>query len=154
MQLGLFITLDNTLITTRSGRTHALHSEDWKFISETIYAIKDYYDKGYKIFIICNQFQISQGFTPKLAFVKKLEDIIETIEKDLKLKKNSISYDYNIEEGLYRTLPNPGIIYELATDFEIDVVNSILIGSCYADKHTAINSGIKNYITVTDLVYN
>lgn len=153
MKKALFLTLDNTLITTLSGRAYSLHSEDWKFIIQTVEAIKDYYSKGYVICIITNQPQIANNIVSEKTFIRKMNLILKTLEKDLKIKSNEISYGYCIEEGTYHYLPNPGLIYDFALEFEIDVLNSILIGNSNKDKLIATYSGITTYIDKTNLTY-
>ena len=151
MKKAIFIILDNTLITTLSGKSYSLHSEDWKFKDNILDAIKVHYDNNYKVCIICNQFQVSSGLTPAKAFLKKLEDVIITLEKALKLPKNSVSYSYCFEPDSYRAIPNPGQVYELACDYEIDVQNSVFIGNTYDDRCIAKNIGLINYFDITDL---
>ena len=151
MKKAVFITLDNTLITTLSGKSYSVHSEDWKFKDNILNVIKDYYNKDYKVCVICNQFQVTYGLTTPKAFLKKLEDVITNIEKALKLRKNSISYSYCFEADSYRALPNPGLIFELACDYELDVKNSCFIGSSYDDRKSAEEVGIVNYFDITDL---
>lgn len=151
MKLALFITLDNTLITTISKRPYAIHSEDWKFTDNILDIIKSYYDKGYKICIVCNQLQVLQGLTTSKAFLKKIEDITNTLEKHLKIKKNSICFNYCFESNTYRSLPNPGLVYELACEYDLDIINSTFIGSSYDDRQIINTTGIKTYFDITDI---
>lgn len=153
MQKALILTLDNTLITTLSGRKYSLHSEDWKFILQTVEAIKDYYSKGYRICIISNQSSITNGITTEKSFIYKMNLIVTTLEKDLKLKINTISYSYCIDEDSYYKLPYPGLLYSLALDFELDLYKSVFIGNSLEDESTSIRCGIRKYIDVTDLNY-
>ena len=151
MNKALFLTLDNTLITTRSGSKYSLHREDWQFIDATVSTIKSYYDKGYLICLIINQSQIADNITTDKVFHAKLTLILQSLEKTLKLKTNSIIYEYCIDIDSYNYLPRPGMIYNLALEYDLDIVNSLLIGNSLYDKTIAIYSGIKNYIGVTDL---
>jgi HAD superfamily hydrolase (TIGR01662 family) len=153
MERLLILTLDGTLITTLSGRKYSVHSEDWKFIIQAVEAIKDYHKRGYKIFIMSNQLAIYNNIISDKSFLRKMNLIVNTLERDLPIKVNSICYDYCIDEESYRFLPKPGMLYEFAVDHEIDLINSVFIGSSLLDKNSALSVGIKNYIDVTNLTY-
>lgn len=153
MNKALFLTLDETLITTLSGRKFALHGEDWKFILQTVEAIKDFYSKGYYICIITNQTNVLNNPLAEKAFLRKMKLVLDTLEKDIKIKHNKISYFYCIDEASYNYLPRPGMIYEYAVDHEIDIVNSTLLGGSIYDRAIAVYAGISNYIDKTNLNY-
>ena len=55
MNKALFLTFDNTLIHTLSGRRIPLHSKDWRINPEILNTIRHYDRLGYKIIIIDNQ---------------------------------------------------------------------------------------------------
>lgn len=153
MRKGLFITLDNVLIKTLSGREYSLHTQDWKFNNQVVEAVKDYNYKGYKIIVITNQSQIYKGLTTEKLFNIKFENVLGALEKHLKLKNNSIASNYCIEEDTYNYIPNPGMVYEIAIEFELDLFNSFLIGNSIYEKELAKKAGISNYLDVTDLNY-
>lgn len=151
MNRALFLTLDDTLVSTRSGHKYSLHREDWKFIDTTVSAIKSYYDKGYLICILINQAQIADNITTDKTFHAKLALILQSLEIKLKLKPNSIIYEYCIDTESYNYLPRPGMVYNLALEYDLDIVNSILIGNSIYDKTISIYSGIKTYFDITEL---
>lgn len=153
MKKALFVILDTALIKTLSGKDYSIHRNDWKFINQTVLCIKDYTLKDYKICIIANQPQITQGLVSEKVFNYKLETILGTLERDLKLPNNSIASSYCKDKYNYRYLPNPGMIYELALEFDLDVVNSTLLGNSIYDKEIIQYTGIKNYLSVLDLIY-
>lgn len=154
MKRALILTLDNTLITTLSKQKYALHAEDWKFILQTVEAIRDYSSRGYRICIISNQPSITNNIISEKVFLRKMELVVSTLEKDLKLKPRTISFSYCIDDESYYKLPNPGLLYNLAIDFELDLYRSIFIGNSLEDESTAILAGIKTFITVTNLNYS
>ena len=65
MNKALFVLIDETLITTKSGRSFPLNSEDWKFKTNFSSIFKDAVDKGYKIILIDNQFFLLCLFSEK-----------------------------------------------------------------------------------------
>jgi histidinol phosphatase-like enzyme len=151
MKRALFLTFDGTLITTLSGRKYSIHSEDWKFILPTVTLIKSYIEKGYVIALLINQPKVKEGIINFKTFNIKLELVLKTLERDLK-KNNIIKYAYCLESNTYHSLPNAGMIYALALDYELDIVNSILASRDVLDKEIAINSGIKYFININNLI--
>lgn len=151
MNKALFLTFDDTLVTTLSGRKYSLHGEDWKFINQAVYAIRDGIKEGYIVCLIINQSAITNNFISERTFNRKLELVLSTLEKDLKLKQNTIKYSYCVDENSYNYLPKPGMIYELALEYEINVPASILIGNSDLDLAITKLSGIGQFINVSEL---
>ena len=145
MKKALFVTFDETLVTTLSGKKYSIHGEDWKFILNTVEIIKKAIKDGYVICFIINQIGIELGYISEKTFLRKVELIIKTLEKDLKLKTNTINYMYCSDSESYLCLPNPGMIYELAVEHEIDVVNSCVVSHTNTDKVICTNSGVINF---------
>jgi D-glycero-D-manno-heptose 1,7-bisphosphate phosphatase len=62
-------------------------------------------------------------------------------------------YDwYNLPEGVERcrcSKPGPGMLEEAASDFELDLGNSVIIGDNYTDIGAGINAGMGKTILVT-----
>lgn len=146
----VFVDLDHTLITTISGKTFPIHSKDWKFIPDTINLL-DRLKKDYKIAIVSNQAGIAHGFLTERVFVHKIEEVCTTLEKILKLKKNTIIYRFcKHKESFYRK-PNPGMVYDILIEEELSIKDSIMIGDLDSDRILAENAGISNYINVLDI---
>lgn len=146
MRKACFLTFDNTLITTLSGRKYPLHGEDWKFINNTLDLIEKYYNKDYLICVLINQSEINKGIISEALFKRKIKLVLTTLQKNLKAEDYKIKVHICTNEEDYNFLPKVGMIYELALQFKIDVVNSILLGSSeLLDKEILKNSGIKNY---------
>lgn len=152
---ALFCDLDGTIITTRSGKKFPLHSEDWKFIDEMLSCIKHYQSKGFKICIVTNQGGIELGYVSERDFIRKISDICINIERRLSLEPNSISYYYckEIDENCYHRKPNPGMAYELAVDYELDLKESIMIGDMESDRLFALNAGIGKYLNINEIEF-
>lgn len=151
MNKALFITFDNTLIRPLSNKTRYLHSNDWRFVNQTLVAIKDYYDKGYVICFIINQSQIDYGVTTPLVFNIKLKAILETISKDLKIPIDHLHFEIAVNEYSYFFLPNPGMIYKLAIKYQLDLKKSVIIGSSFYESSIKNNAGLGKYIDITNL---
>lgn len=146
----IFIVLDGTLITTRSGNKFPLHSEDWKFKLNWYDVLANYnYDK---ICIIGNQFSLGKGYASETLFNKKIENICKILEKDLALANNSILTSFCFkEEETFRALPDIGMLYEVALDYEIPITNCLLIGNNEDVKVTANKTGA-DFVDILDFI--
>lgn len=151
LQKAVFIDLDGTLITTKSGRRFPIHSEDWKFIPDTLNALKYFYKRKYKIIIVSNQGGIEEGYISESVFINKVEHICKSLEKHLSFKKNSTCYIYCSKMESYNRKPNPGMAYDMAIDHELDLHESVMIGDFESDKLFSIKAGIGTYYDVNDM---
>lgn len=154
MNKALFIILDETLITPRSGKSFPINSSDWKFTANFYDLFKNAIDKDYIIVIIDNQLGIGEGLIIESVFITKVEQICSTIEKDLKLKNNKILYSYcaNMDDE-FRVKPNPGMLYELALDNNILLSSSVLIGNNKVDEHFSFIGGIPTYYNLPQIPF-
>lgn len=152
MNKALFLILDGTLITTKSGRSFPLHEEDWKFTTRWELLLKDSIKEGYKIILVDNQLAVGEGTVNEASFYKKDNKICQIIEKDLDLPKNSIATTYCFnEENRFYVKPNPGLLYEIALEYDVILSNSILIGNSEVDELFAKNAGVSSYYTLDDI---
>lgn len=144
MNKAVFILLDDILITTRSGKSYPIHSEDWKFTIGWYDFLKRAVDNNYKICIIGEQFGVDYGLISMKAFTYKIETICNILEKELTLSKNSIATNFvYVPSIVFNTKPNPGLLYELAVDYEILLKDSILVGKTDEDRQLATNAGVE-----------
>lgn len=148
---ALFADLDNTVIETESGRKFPIHSDDWKLIPEILPFIKKYTDNGYRLIIVSNQGGIESGYLTDVTFKNKIEAICKLIEKVNKLKKNSISFFYCKEMEGYNRKPNPGMAYEAALEYELDLSQCVMVGDYKTDEGFAKNAQIPLYIDIMDI---
>lgn len=153
MKRALFIILDNTLISNINNKMNINLITNWELNIKVVNTIKYYCSKNYHIHIISNQPLINSGILDEKIFLKKLELICKFVEQSLTLPKNTIYYSYSVNPESYSYLPKVGMIYEIALEHELDIKNSLLIGSYGYDHDIAINAGIKNYVDSRELKY-
>lgn len=144
---ALFLDLDGTIITTKSGDTFAKNIDDWKFLPNVLNRIKFYADEGYIICIVTNQGGIELGYITKEDFEAKFSAIIAEIEQFIRTDVNALYCMYM--DGYYRK-PNPGMAYQLAQELSLNLKNSIMVGDSDSDKEFADNAGIGNFMFATD----
>lgn len=154
MKKALFILLDNTLIQDINGKINVNLITNWEYNLQVLECINDFYKKDYHIHIISNQPLIDKGILDEKVFFKKIEYICKGIETLLNLPKNTVYYSYSINIESYSYLPKGGMIYEIALEYELDIRNSILIGTYSYDEDIIKNTGIGIYIDSRRLNYN
>lgn len=154
MNKALFIMLDGTLITTKSGKSFPLHCDDWKFTNEFFSLFSTAIARGYTLVIIAEELGIEEGFVKEKLYLKKLDNICKTIEKELGIKKGKVLYNYcggTYDE--FRTLKYPGMLYEIANDNNIILTQSVLIGNSIEDELFSSIGGISQYYNLHQLNY-
>lgn len=155
MNKALFIILDGTLITTKSGKSFPLHSEDWKFTTKWDKIIENAIAARFMIILVDNQLSVGEGLVTEEHFVAKDLKICRIIEKDLHLPKNTLitTYCYN-ENNPFMVKPMPGMLYEMGLEYDIILADSMLIGNSIDDEKFAHQSGIRTYYTLEDVKQN
>jgi len=149
---ALFTDLDGTLIRTNSGRKFPIHSADWRFIPETLKALTYFYKQGYKIIIVTNQGGIGEGYMAEKVFIDKIDKICCTLEKRLEFKANSVSYFYCTGMDGYDRKPNPGMAFEAALEYELDIKESVMLGDYITDMQFARNAGMDDYYDILQII--
>lgn len=148
---AIFIDLDSTLITTRSGKKFPIHSEDWKFIPETLDAIQYYHRNGYMTIIVSNQSGIEEGYVIENTFILKLEKVCKVLEKELKIPPQSIAYSYCPKIDNFHRMPNAGMIHELALDYELAINKCTILGSNTDTSILATSLNIP-YLSISEII--
>ena len=151
LQKALFISLDDTLITTRTGRPFPVHSKDWRFIDKTLDLVEYHIKHGYKIVIATNQGGIEEGYLTERLVTDKLTAVCEAMELYLSLKKGVISYLLHPKTAGYSHKPNPGMAFDAAVEYELNLRKSVMVGSMPSDQEFAYNAGMDEYIDVSEI---
>lgn len=152
MNKALFLTLDDTIIFTKSGRKYPIHSKDWMINFDSIELITKYNKEGYRIIIVDNQESVAHGFVDERIFNVKIDEIIKYIEQVCILDTNSICFMFWVgKRDEFYQLPNPGLVYECSLEYELSLSNSILVGSSNEDFKLYQDSGIGKYIDIDKL---
>lgn len=148
-ELKMTYTLNKALFLDRDGvinidHGHVFKIEDFDFIDDIFDLCRIAQQKGYLIIVITNQAGIGKGFYTEDDFHKLNNWMIE----QFRLNDISISKTYYCphkpEDDCYCRKPNPGMLIKAMEEFNIDPVNSILIG----DKKSDIDAGRKANIGV------
>lgn len=126
MNNALFIDVAN-IIKIKSKQSFPIHREDWTIDQEVRDVIKKYTDLNFKVFLVGNHPNVSVRKREPNPIENLYESIAQSLEKDLKLKANSISFDYCTDRESFDHLPLPGMFYNLAIEHEILLSFSFII---------------------------
>jgi len=146
---AVFLSLDGTIVKTKSGREFPRDSKDWEFISTVLPKLKYLGDKGYIPCIVCNQGGIGSGKVAESEVSDRLMTIEKELEQWLGINVNT-AYAPNLES--YYRKPNPGMAYYLAIELHLSLRDSIMIGSTKIDSYFAKNAYIGTYYDVEDFI--
>ncbi len=147
MNKALFLDRDGVV---NKEKDYLYKIEDFEFIDGVFETCRYFQDKGYLIIIITNQAGIARGkYTEKDYQVLTKWMIREFDKENIKISKVYHCPHYPDFSGICECRkPNPKMILDAQKEFNIDLVNSILVG----DKNTDIEAGIKAGIKMNYLV--
>lgn len=155
----LLLDLDHTIIRPLEGRTFPKDNNDWEFIPGILTYLKQWYDRGYKFFIVSNQGGIEYGYLTDAEFRQKIDEVIRQIKAHLAIPSwqyKSILYLYSTTNNKRNYLRKPNIgmgITALGVHRVETLENVIMIGDMDSDKQFAENLGIK-FIRIQDALNN
>lgn len=153
--------MNKTVFLDRDGtinieKNYLFRTEDFEFIQGSDKAIKLLNDNGYKVIVITNQAGVARGFYSEKD-VKKLHDFINQ-----KLEPIGAHIDafYHCPHhpvagiGFYKRIctcrkPNTGLFERAREAFDVDVINSYMIGDNIADIQGGNNFGVKTILVST-----
>ena len=148
---ALFLDRDGTI---NIEKNYVYKIEDFEFIDGIFELIKSYQEKGFLIFIITNQAGIARGYYTEKDY-KALTDwmIKQFRKKGIKITKvYHCPHHPEITGSCNCRKPNPGMILDAIKEFNIDPVNSVLIGDKKSDILAGRNAGLGKNIYIQDVL--
>lgn len=135
------------VININHGYVH--HQQNFDFIGGIFELVRRAYKRSYKIIVITNQAGIARGYYTEQQFHKLTEWMCEQFaNQDAPISKVYFSpYHPTAGLGKYKKddlsrKPNPGMILQAKEEFNLDLVNSILIGDKESDIKAGITAGV------------
>jgi D-glycero-D-manno-heptose 1,7-bisphosphate phosphatase len=130
--------------------------KDFQYTINAVKGIKKLIKLGYSIVIVTNQAGIARG-------IFTLEDYLSLTRWYLNdLKKNEVSilsvyFCPHHKNGVVKEYshicncrkPNPGMLFNAAREYNIDLSQSILIGDKISDAEAGVNAGLKKVYLVS-----
>ncbi len=93
---------------------------------------------GFILIVVTNQPDVGRGVTP----ITLVEAINKYLGRELPIDKFLVCYHDDADNCLCRK-PKPGMLFEAARAFDIDLNQSYLIGDRWRDVEAGINAGCK-----------
>ncbi|NPA39376.1 MAG: HAD family hydrolase [Thermodesulfobacteria bacterium] len=112
-------------------------------------ALKLLKDKGFKLIVITNQSGVARGYFPK-ELVYKANELIQKrlARKGVRLDDFFVCFHLP-DEGCNCRKPKPGMIFEAAKKYNIDLSSSYMVGDKLIDIETGKNAGLKTILVLT-----
>jgi D-glycero-D-manno-heptose 1,7-bisphosphate phosphatase len=152
---ALFVDLDGTVRTTRSGRPHPVQSWDQRLRPGVAARLAAYRDRGYLVVGVTNQGGVAMGFLTEAdvqAINRRLTEELAPGLFDLVLY---CPYHPRGRVAAYRRdadcrKPRPGMAYEARDRLGIDLGASIMVGDREDDRNFALQAGIPTFYWADD----
>ncbi len=150
---ALFLDRDGVI---NIDRGYVSKIEDFIFIDGIFELCRHFKNLGYKIIVVTNQSGIGRGYFSQDAFDALNKWMSERFAQegcslDLILAATVDPNDPKVSEAeLFRRKPNPGMIFEAASNLSLDLEHSILIGDSSRDIEAGKAAGIPNLYLIGD----
>jgi D-glycero-D-manno-heptose 1,7-bisphosphate phosphatase len=138
---GLFLDRDGVVNTETD---YVWRIEDFNFVDNIFRLCMKFQTSGYKIFIITNQSGISRGYYSEKDFFILTDWMVNRfLENRITISKvYYCPHHPEITGPCNCRKPNPGLIKQAETEFDIDLSNSILIGDNINDILAGKSAGV------------
>lgn len=149
MNKAVFISLEGTLVKTKSGKDYPINEDDWEFISGVLPKLHYMTDLGFIVCIVSNQGGIGSGKTTAKEVDARLKKIDDELSQYLGTGVNNAYCPYL--ESYFRK-PSPGMAYNFALHLELSLRKSIMVGNSTTDSHFAKEAHIGTYFDVDSFI--
>jgi D-glycero-D-manno-heptose 1,7-bisphosphate phosphatase len=147
---GVFFDRDGTLIKSliENNKLRAISKiSDLELLPQARKTMVELKQRGYKLIIVTNQPDIISGLTSKI-FLKHVNDFLEN---HLELDLVKVAFG-NKEEDPQKYKPGPGMLIEAASELNIDLENSYMVGDRWRDIGAGKNAGCKTILIETQSI--
>lgn len=145
---ALFLDRDG-VINRDHGYVHKV--EDFDFYPEIFEICRDFSKSGIPIVVITNQSGIGRGKFSLDDFVSLNNWMLGEFRKqEVSITKVFFCASAPGQEFDYRRKPEPGMFFEAAKEFDIDLNRSLMIGDKESDMIAACSAEIRNRVILGD----
>lgn len=146
---ALFLDRDGTI---NIEKNYLFRIEDFVFREGIFELARDYFGKGYLIFVVTNQSGIARGYYSEDEFCRLTEWMLEKFrEQGIEIKKvYYCPHHPDINGACACRKPEPGMILNAIEDFELDPEVCVLVGDHERDIEAGRRAGIKNLYKVSE----
>jgi D-glycero-D-manno-heptose 1,7-bisphosphate phosphatase len=152
---ALFLDLDGTVRSTKTGRPHPVKVWDQRIRSGVKEKLAEYREKGYRIVAVTNQGGVAYGLLTEEDVVainaylseKLLPDTFDLILYCPYHAKGRVE-KYKRDADCRK--PKPGMAFDARDRLDLDLGASIMVGDMETDKEFAANAGIGAYLEASE----
>ena len=134
MKKAIFLDRDGVI---NDNRKHVNKPEDLIIYQEAKEGLRKVYQAGYELFVVTNQGGIELGYLKKEDLEKIHQRLKEVLSPYCELTDIRYCPDFNKKSRCRK--PEPGMILDLAKQYDVDIERSWMIG----DRDTDITAGIR-----------
>jgi D-glycero-D-manno-heptose 1,7-bisphosphate phosphatase len=152
---GLMTQLQPTVFVDRDGVInhnrvdHVLSWKDFQFVDGSLQALALLHEAGYQVVVVTNQAAITRG----LISVQELDGIHRRMQDAIEEsggKVKSVLYCRHLPTaGCDCRKPKPGLLFQAARSYKIDLPSSWLIGDHITDIQAGLAAGCKPILVLT-----
>jgi D-glycero-D-manno-heptose 1,7-bisphosphate phosphatase len=132
MNKALFLDRDGVI---NVDKVHVYLKEDFEFSEGIFKLVRKYSDSGYLIIVITNQAGIAKGIYSEKEYFDLTEWMVEQFRKEgIKISKvYHCPHHPDITGVCNCRKPEPGMILQAISDFDLDISQCVLIGDMESD---------------------
>lgn len=147
MTLALFLDRDGVINVEKN---YLCRIEDFEFINGVFRTCQFFSKRNFKIIVVTNQAGIARGLYTENEFKMLTEWMVaEFSRNDVDIAKvYYCPHHPDFSGSCSCRKPSPGMLYQAALHFNLDIENSILVGDKKSDMIAAKAAGIANRVLV------
>ena len=143
---AIFLDRDGVIIQNRENYVRSW--QDVEFLPDSLEALQQLSQSSYKIIITTNQSAIGRGIITKQQAEAINQGIIKKITEAGGRVDGLFMCPHAPDDHCTCRKPLPGLIYQAADAFSLDLPSSIMIGDAITDIQAGSEAGIKTLILV------
>ncbi|HET7769580.1 MAG TPA: HAD-IIIA family hydrolase [Chloroflexota bacterium] len=152
---ALFVDLDGTVRSTKTGRPHPVKLWDQRIRSGVKEKLAEYRDQGYKIVAVTNQGGVAYGLLTEedvIAINGYLNEKLlpDTFDLILYCPYHAKGRVEKYKKDAECRKPKPGMAFDARDQLDLDLRESIMVGDMETDKEFATNAGIGTYYEASE----
>jgi D-glycero-D-manno-heptose 1,7-bisphosphate phosphatase len=153
MNKAIFLDRDGTIIEEKGYICRLRQSEIFPFSAEAVRLMNEHH---FKAIVITNQSAIARGICSREQVETIHREIAETLAKQSAVIDRFYYCPFHPEAAIPECRkksgwrkPLPGMIFQAAADFHIDLSQSYMVGDDLVDIETGKNAGCKTILVLT-----
>ncbi|HEU5315461.1 MAG TPA: HAD-IIIA family hydrolase [Chloroflexota bacterium] len=152
---ALFVDLDGTVRSTKTGRPHPVKRWDQRIRSGVKEKLAEYKEKGYAVVAVTNQGGVAYGLLTE-DDVNQINDYLssrllpDTFDLILYCPYHPRGRVEKYKKDADCRKPKPGMAHEARDTLDLDLSESIMVGDMSTDQEFAQNAGIGTYVEASE----